>query len=320
MKKLLAAGLASLACYSYAENIRFADLDWDRMIQDNGIIHVPVKELKKGPIWYQNYYQKSLRPTRLNRNTKVIWVTLNPSIRKDNNEIYYDFLNNYDVIDAKINLLPEDATLCEPSEALVQELERLYTVHKLESFIGGYPSVCKLKIIYPKEQFANSGIEHPEQQLVEFLNSNQAVQFHADIASKIDPITISQPDIISILAKDNILTFNEEKQTYSGKLPDFLYSSLKLAINNPTLFSTATDQQTKEHWQLFTNNFNLQAINQHEPLSDEEVNSNTTEETVTDPVTPKKLVEFNVEIDQETALKPIEVQAGQTTTRFSISF
>ncbi|WP_163830653.1 hypothetical protein [Spartinivicinus ruber] len=322
MKKLLAAGLASLACFSYADNIRLSDLDWDRMVQDNGIIHVPVKELNKGPIWYQDYYQKVLNPTRLNRNTKVIWVNLNPSIRKDSNNAYYDFLNNYNVADAKINLFPDDAKLCEPTEELIQELERLYTVHKLESSISGYPSVCKLKIIYPRDHFANSGIEQAEQQLISFLSTNQVVNFSANIVSKIDPVIISQPEIISTLTKDNILAFNEEKQVYTGKLTSFLYSSLKLAINNPTLFGSVSDQETMEHWQVFSNNFNLQVINDEQPSTEEETDSNETEETVNDPLvsSPNKLADFNVEIHQEEAFKPIELQAGQTISRFNINF
>lgn len=317
MRKLLAASLTTFACYSVADTVSFTDLDWDRMIQDQGIIHVPIKELNKGPIWYQEYYQKVLQPTRLNRNTKVVWINLNPLIRKDNRDSYYEFLNTYNVSDAKTNLFPEDATLCEPTEKLVTKLERLYPVHKLENSISGYPSVCKLKVIYPKDHYANTGIEYAEQQLIDFLNSNQVVNFNANIVSKINPIIISQPDIISILAKDNILTFDEEKNLYTGKLTEFLYSSLKLAMGTPALFGSISDQQTKSNWQTFINNFTLSTVKQEEPINPDVESSNEPEEPVP---TLNKLIEFNVDITQETALQPIEVQAGQTIIQFNINF
>ncbi|WP_299004330.1 hypothetical protein [uncultured Shewanella sp.] len=198
-----------------------SDIDFENRIENDSFLFAPVYETtsNKGAFWYKDIKQKVIGPSNSSWGIKKITVRAFPESHVDNN--YSDFILDNNIIDVRENILPDDAILCEATEGLVEQLNRLEIYYTLNPNLGNYPSLCSLQLKYQ----ANN--EEKENEIVEYIKNNNVIKINYSISSSVTPsVLMNVPDLVSLLVEDDVISFDDNEKIYTGDAFEiFFYSS-----------------------------------------------------------------------------------------------
>lgn len=251
LTKLSAAALLVSSFTSSA--VTLGDLDFSKLQNTNqGLVFVPVKNttINSGVFWYTELAQTVSPIIKLNPYFNKITLRAFPEAHQ--NGAYNGFVNTENARDLRQNLLPSDAQVCAPNSALIAKLSELDISYEFTPRVGSYPGLCWLDIKY------FTGDQAPrEQELLSFLNNNQAIEHYYQIGGSAKPaVYIDTPQIIADLVAEGLLTQQPSKvdhltNEYTGNFYSVAFASSHLPATYFRSDYTNQSQLTATDWTKF---------------------------------------------------------------------
>lgn len=243
----LGCWLLTLPAFVMAEPIELADLDWNRLIEQDNIVFVPIKDIQRGPIWYTKYNKVVSKPTSVFSFKKVV-VSLYPKAHDENK--YYSFIEQHDIRDAKVNLTPPGQQGCQLDPELVEFFSNLPENYQPKLLPGNYPYLCEAMIFYlPEDQSS----------VFRFLASHAVLKVDMNLAITLKSLPpLSTQDIIEQLALQSVLAYSRPSRGFCTEDQyQLLYQSAKLAQTHSSLF---VSEEPYLGWKTFIDLFDNENI------------------------------------------------------------
>lgn len=237
--------VALISSNALAENIDLSDYNIENVQNFDEFSFLPfIGSSRQGAILYSNYEKQILGPATLGYGWQTIVIELSPSAI--NSSQFDDFIIDNSIIDMRVNLFPEDATLCElTDDALIKfnEINLLYTTNVLT---GGYPKACSLQISYTAQ--AGSDIENI---LIDYLENNMVLTLNYElIINETVDRSFDFHNIVQDLVTLGGLQESTASMSYYSSISDFTFYARLL---DPLLFNE--DSISLETWQFFISQF-----------------------------------------------------------------
>ncbi|QUJ68855.1 hypothetical protein KDD30_07165 [Photobacterium sp. GJ3] len=197
---ICASAALMAATSAYSNDYKLSLLDFNSMIDNGDIIFVPFKKTTRGTgyVWFRDYQYDYLTPAPGEYRTKTLKVNFVPrSIQSGEFDL---FVRENNISPNRETIVPEDAVLCEPTQAVTQLL-MTFEYASVSTLPPGYPKLCSLVIRY------NTSAEK-EARLLALVDTKQFM--HAKFAlydpNKSAPgVYIEVPTIVSQLVDQKIL-------------------------------------------------------------------------------------------------------------------
>lgn len=238
--------------------VTLGDIDFSQKKVGQGLIFAPLKgsTSNSGVFWYTDYSQDVSPASSINSYFRKISIRATPTSHE--NGAYSQFVQQQSILDQRQNVLPVDATVCEPSVALTEKLTQLGINYQLEKRVGGYPGLCWLNIKYMNPQSGTA-----ESELVDFLSQNKVIDHYYSIGGESKPaVYLDAPEIILSLVNSGVLTEStinplDSTAYYEGDFLQVAFESSRLAAN---LFRSDYDVNSTlkfSDWSKFIELFSL---------------------------------------------------------------
>ncbi|WP_163832551.1 hypothetical protein [Spartinivicinus ruber] len=231
-----------ITSYTVANPIDINTLDWSRIIEQDNMVFVPIKDIQRGPIWYTKYSKVVSKPTKVFDFKKVV-VSLYPKPHEQNK--YYSFVEEHDIQDAKVNLIPPGQQGCKLESELISFFSELPEEYQPKLLPGNYPYLCEVMVFYLPED---------ESAVFRFLATHAVLKVNMNIpvSFKNLPPLSTQP-IIENLSFEKVLSYSRPHQGFcTDDKYQFFYQSAKLAQTHSSLF---VSEDPYIGWQTFIDLF-----------------------------------------------------------------
>ncbi|WP_018692165.1 hypothetical protein [Algicola sagamiensis] len=249
---LLFTQVAAIGFEANAARLTLNDIDFNQAVSNEHLVFAPLKETtsNRGVFWYRDIQQKIVGPS--NAGWGIRRVTLRAYPASHDSSVYNDFVRDNSVYDQRENVLPEDAILCEPRQALIDKLTQMRMYYSTRVTRGNYPGLCSLAIKYQEGQ------QGDEEELVEYLQTHQAFKIQYKIAKpNLPAVYMDLPRIAGQLIEKGALTVDQEQQKLVGQPYEIAFYSSQF----PTaLYRDDTDASTPldyPSWKKFMDLFQL---------------------------------------------------------------
>ncbi|UTM60053.1 hypothetical protein L4174_018505 [Photobacterium sp. CCB-ST2H9] len=198
---LLASAALLTAASAHSSDYQLSLLDFNSTIDNGDIVFAPFKNTTRGTgyVWFRNYEYDYILPVPGAYRNKTLTVSFVPSSIQSGEFTVFAQENN--ISPSRKTLVPDDAVLCQPTQALT-ELLTTFEYSSVSTRPPGYPKLCSLVIRY------NTSAEK-EAKLFELVDTKQLM--HAKFALS-DPssqpapgVYIEVPAIVNQLVDQKVL-------------------------------------------------------------------------------------------------------------------
>ncbi|MCX4028269.1 hypothetical protein H0A36_06235 [Endozoicomonas sp. SM1973] len=223
---LFAMPLLVITSYTAANPIDFNELDWNRIIEQDNMVFVPIKDIQRGPIWYTKYKKVVSKPTKVFEFNKVV-ISLYPKAHEENK--YYSFVRDNDIKDAKVNLIPPGQQGCQIDPEVVAHYSDLPESYQPKLLPGNYPYLCEVMVFYLPENQSST---------FRLLASNPVLKVNMNIPISFESLPpLPTQEIIEKLSFESVLSYSRPNKGFCTKDKHLLfYNSAKLAQTQSSLF------------------------------------------------------------------------------------
>lgn len=245
---LACAGLGALMASSVtmASDIGLSEVDWDKLSDQSSFLFAPLigTTSNRGVFWYRDIYEKLLGPTPAGLGIHKITLRAMPNSHEDGT--YTAFVDAEGTYDYRVHLMPDNAVLCEPTQALQDKLGELQIYYNITTYPGNYPGLCSLAVKYDIRSNPSA-----EQELLDFFSANKGMQVRYQIGTDGQPgVYMNTPGIVSNLVEQGVLTQDANDGSYKGELYKLAFYSSQL--NYPLFRDDKSDTPLAfEDWKRF---------------------------------------------------------------------
>ncbi|BDU36783.1 hypothetical protein [Vibrio nigripulchritudo] len=198
----LMASVALLSAVSaHASDYTLSLLDFNSTIDNGDIVFAPFKNTTRGTgyVWFRDYDYEYRQPVPGEYRNKTLTVSFTP--RSILTGEFTAFAQEHNIRPNRKTIVPDDAVLCQPTQALTDVLST-FEYSSVSTRPPGYPKLCSLVIRY------NTSAEK-EAKLLELIDTKQLMhaQFSlSDPANQPAPgVYIEVPTIVSQLVEQKVL-------------------------------------------------------------------------------------------------------------------
>lgn len=226
------AGVIAFASVAHASsNVpEWDQLDYERMVADSGMIYIPLKNLNRGPVWYEEYDQVTTTPTKF-REYKRVFVALKPMAHLDGS--YNQFVHAHHVNDTRSIWIDDLSSVCEISA----EMQALVASSPYPPSVQGpsYPDLCTVSIIFPGDL---------ETEVMDLIRQKRAVLVNTvvPLCSFRSP-SYSSEAIVAALVDQGVLTATARQNEFEGRLTTLIVRVNALLETGPLAVAAADVQE-----------------------------------------------------------------------------
>lgn len=213
---LLASAALVSAVSAHASDYTLSLLDFNSTIDNGDIVFAPFKNTTRGTgyVWFRDYEYDYRLPVAGEYRTKTITVSFVP--RSVQSGEFTTFARENNIRPNRKTIVPDDAILCQPTQALT-DLLTTFEYSSVSTRQPGYPKLCSLVIRYNTSSAK-------EAQLLELIDTKQLMHAKFSLSDPADQpapgVFIEVPSIVNQLVEQKVLEHDLPLPTEPPVQPD----------------------------------------------------------------------------------------------------